>query len=187
MKKDIRDYLHLYFKCWGTVTESKSDMYEDGQWALSSGLLEAVMIGAAKFTPHLRPLSSMTGEEWKKCFELARGVYEQSFPFGEMMASTEVMFTLGKKQFVFGVYNCSDNDVRIGDGICVYMKSYLIEQEFSIGTEGIESTESGFNKMEKEDVQNIVHILNYLRKRGIDCDGLIDAGLALDITKQPAQ
>lgn len=130
MKKDIRDYLHLYFKCWGTVTESKSDMYEDGQWALSSGLLEAVMIGAAKFTPHLRTLSSMTEEE--------------------------------KKEFIF-ICELEPEDVS-----CVEYNTYFPGNAKSLGTAHLTN------------VLQWAKGVNYLRKQGIDCDGLIDAGLALE-------
>lgn len=61
--KKIEDYLHLYFKCWGTVSESNC-RYENGNWALSAMLLHEVMMGNCKFIPHLRPLSSMTENEF---------------------------------------------------------------------------------------------------------------------------
>jgi hypothetical protein len=59
MNKNIKDYLHLYFKCWGLVSNSKSDEYEDGKWVLSCGVHEAAMLGLLVFKPILRPLSDI--------------------------------------------------------------------------------------------------------------------------------
>lgn len=70
MKKDIKDYLHLYPKCWGSVYDSKSQRYIQGEWALSFALLESVMMDECKFKPILRPLSDMTEEEKVHCYSI---------------------------------------------------------------------------------------------------------------------
>lgn len=67
MEKNIKDFLHLYLKVWGTVSNSQSPNYEDGQWALSAQLLHHVLMGTCDFTPHLRPLSDMAEEELQEC------------------------------------------------------------------------------------------------------------------------
>lgn len=194
MNLELKDFLHLYLGCeciavvdgnkWSERLILTGVSYDD-QHKTHWAYFENTELGYCPYSelkPILRPLSSMTEEEWIKCFELARGVYDQSMPGGKRMATTEMLFTLGKMQYIFGCHGCFDNDVRIGWGLCFYLKTYLIEENVSVGESGIEVSESWFNKMEKQDVHNINHIINYLRKQGIDCDGLIEAGLAIDKT-----
>jgi hypothetical protein len=63
--KNIEDYLHFYFKGWGTITNSKHKVYSGGEWALSATILHAAMMNELVFTPHLRTLSNMTEDEMK--------------------------------------------------------------------------------------------------------------------------
>lgn len=143
-KKDIRDFLHLYLGCevqMQTRRMSTDGLVDDTRIGVFQGYWDANRLDARIqfragpdghvqlffIKPLLRRLSDMTEEEWKKCFELSRGVVDQSYPNKmTQLSSSEIMFVLGKGQFVFGFHSCPENDVRIGDGICFYSKSYLI-------------------------------------------------------------
>lgn len=61
----LKDVIHFYLKCWGTVTEAKEG-WENGEWVLTGKRLEAFLMGDLKFTPHLRSLQSMTEAQFNE-------------------------------------------------------------------------------------------------------------------------
>ena len=144
MAKNIADYLHLYFKQWGEVSESKVDEYQNGKWALSAKILHHALMGDLKFTPHLRPLPDMTrGEaEFINC--------------GSIMPDDEL------KQFDY--YN------EFADGCPAYQ--YLKYEDYG-----------GSSNTLSDQMGNPVS-WDFLLKHGFDLFGLIEAGLAVDKTKE---
>lgn len=127
MKKDIKDYLHLYFYSEIEITEVFISVgYKVGQRFVPSGGELALAIRenpvfACK--PILRPLSSITEEECDQ--------------FG-------IHYTEGK-------YNrqCFEADATYGGTFRVYS------------------------------IESISDRVNQMRNAGIDCDGLIESGLAV--------
>jgi hypothetical protein len=179
--REIKDYLHLYIGCEVEYTGMANHRKLIMKWAGS--LLETNAWQNIKLI--LRPLSDMTDEEWKKCFELSRGICDQHIlDKMKKMSSMEVMFTLGKAQFMFGYHNCSGNDIRIGNGICFFLRRYLIKDDLVVSTEGLVTNESWFNDMTIEQVLNVNHIFAYLLSKHFDLFNLIESELAIDKTKQ---
>ena len=183
-KNKLEEVIHLYLGCEVQVRgdiEKLIGVESDGAVITFSGRYGRRIWGAKEVKPLLRQLSDITEEEWIKCFELAMGIFEQSIDYKlKKTASTEILITLGKMQFVFGCHGCYTNDVRIGSGVCFYLKTFLIKEDLSVGYKGIESSESGFNDMEKKEVQNINHIFQYLLSKGFDLFSLIETGQAID-------
>jgi hypothetical protein len=103
--KDIRDYLHLYMKCWGTFTRVTDNdcykRYENGEWALSGSLYQEIMAMGHEFKPHLRPLSDMTGDEHRKWDELYDAVDEAAPP--PIENAEQVRWMLSKGFDLFGL------------------------------------------------------------------------------------
>jgi len=192
MKKDkgiqVKDVIHLYLGCDVEIDETILQLKAVGLggWTASNDKESNTIHGKWGYKdikPILRPLSGMTEEEWKKCFELSRGLFEQSISDKiARMSTNEVLITLGKGQYTFGYHYCCDNDVRIGDGLCFYLKSYLIKDELFVGSNGIESNESWFNNMQLEQVLNISHIFTYLLSKGFDLFCLIESNQAINKT-----
>jgi hypothetical protein len=195
--KDIKDYGHLYIGCEvmgeyldeprrGYLTgvrnggyECEIQFFEEDDFNVME---EPEFNEPDKVKLLLLPLSSMTEEDWKKCFELSIGAFDLSISDKiKKLATTEVLVTLGYGQYVFGFSGC-DNDVRIGDGICVYLHRYLIKEELSVSLTGITESQSQFNDKQVENVCNVNHIFDYLLSKHFDLFGLIDAGIAIDKT-----
>jgi hypothetical protein len=103
MEKNIKDYLHLYFKCWGLVSNSKSDEYEDGKWVLSCGVHEAAMLGLLMFTPILRPLSDMTEEEENMYYSFYHNPFSKNVRQSILMDSQAIHYLLSKYFDLFGL------------------------------------------------------------------------------------
>lgn len=136
MKKDIRDYLHLYLGC-SCILPDFSEKINNIKFKLTAYNYNYYKDWHSEIQPILRPLSSMTEEE--------------------------------KKEFIL-ICELEPEDVS-----CVEYNTYFPGNAKSLGAAHLTN------------VLQWAKGVNYLRKQGIDCDGLIDAGLALDITKQPAQ
>ena len=61
MKKELKDYLHLYLGCVGFGSSGCAI-------CLTAESLTLILKGEVKFTPILRPLSDMTKEEMKELY-----------------------------------------------------------------------------------------------------------------------
>lgn len=201
MERNIQDYLHFYLGCEVQIAQrrmSTDGMIDNTRVGLFQGYWDNERrhariqfrtgpeghVDLLFLKPILRPLSDMTEEEWKKCFELSRGMVDQYISDKiQKMAHNEILVTLGYKQFHFGYhYGDMDNDVRIGHGLCFYLKSSLIRDEMSVSDKGLEGNKSHFHDVSEERVYNIDHIFIYLLSKGFDLFGLIESGLAIDKT-----
>lgn len=103
----MKDYLHLYLRCWGLLTiknmgfSDRESPYENGEWALSGELYHKIMLYDWGFKPILRPLSSMTGEE-----EVERGKVILSARDEGLSEMAEVVrWQLSKHFDLFGLIN----------------------------------------------------------------------------------
>lgn len=196
-EKKISDFLHYYIGCEvignyndeprkGYLTGVQNGGYEcEIQFFEEDGfnVFEEPEFNESKDVKLcLSRLEDITEEDWIKCFGLSRGVVDQHYENKtiQRLSTTERMIVLGKCQFVFGYHNCSDNDVRLGNGISFYLKTYLIKEELSVSESGIQAGESLFNDPKTLPVLNVVHIIHYLLSKGYDLFGLIEAGLAID-------
>lgn len=102
--KDIKDYLHLYLKVWGTVSESAHSLYINGEWALSAAILSEVMLGKMKFAPHLRNLSDITEEEKEYRWNTFCNIRE----INQEVVAEEIKWLLSKGFDLFGLIESGD-------------------------------------------------------------------------------
>lgn len=75
MKKDIKDYLHLYLGCWCECSPPRTEIFHGQLQQIDvNGCCVVADISVTRNThvrfikPILRPLSSMTFEEFRKLF-----------------------------------------------------------------------------------------------------------------------
>lgn len=181
MIKDFKEVIHLYYGApcmFGIKVPGQETEFE--KFTINIRVLHAVLNDLGEVKPILRKLGSMSVEEWKKCFELARGSVDQDIADKiKIISSSDILVKLGKGQFLFGFHRCPGNDVRIGEGISFYMDMYLIKDELSVSETGIEIGESHFNDRKSMQVQNINHIFLYLLSKHFDLFSLIDNNLAV--------
>lgn len=59
----FKDVAHLFMKCWGVVSGSRSKKFPDGKYAFSGELYHEFMLGKLDFKPFLRLFASITKEE----------------------------------------------------------------------------------------------------------------------------
>lgn len=148
------DTLHLYLGCWGIVSDSKVPEYEDGKWVLSCDVLKHALLGNLTFTPVLRPLEDMTDEERKDLWQL---VFNR--PFGK---NGDVRW-FDEKEAVPGRYVLMSGVERLG-----------IEMNGNIWADS-DLSNYKYNRHE---------VTRWLLLKHFDLFGLIEAGLAIDKTKQ---
>lgn len=185
METKFKDVAHLYKNVDILICEPGiepvSHYLEGIDWHLNKVIAERVSYPIEWIKPILSRLEDMTEEDWIKCFELSRGAYDQNYNATlTRMSPTEMEFTMGKAQFIFGFHRCFDNDVRIGAGLCFFSRRYLIKEELAVGETGIESHETGYNDLKIEQVLNVNHIFLYLLSKGYDLFNLIPSGEAID-------
>lgn len=181
----LRDVIHFYL---GAEVEAANGLHYTNNYSFLERLDSGnYSFGWKDIKLVLRPLSDMTEEEWKKCFELSLGIFDQHISDNiKKLSNTEILVTLGKAQFAFGFHRCFDNDVRIVGGLCFFLRRYLIKDELIVSKYGMETYESHFNDMTIEQVLNINNIIFYLLSKHFDLFRLIENGLAINKLKHPA-
>jgi len=133
--------------------------------------------------PHLRPLSSMTEEEWIRCFKISRGLANDAILTDiTRFSSNSVYIQMGcYAQFIFSfAVGFDKGDVRVQEGVTFYTKEYLAEDKLEIGFEGLKEVRKGFNNEKLAVSWNQTTIFNYLLSLGFDLFGLIESKQAID-------
>lgn len=185
--KDLKDYLHLYLnsEIFCLTPNGKGKLITLGMlglfgFGMSPGYKE---FEAKEVKPILRRLSSMTEEEWKDIFRLAKGVYSDSVINDfRKMSTTEISVRQGFAQYNLSHHLCYDNDVRLGYSVSFSMTGYKVLNKLNVGSDGLGESQSEFNEPELMIVRNQVLIFHYLLKKGFDLFNLIDEVLAIDAT-----
>lgn len=161
IKKDIKDYLHLYLGCECKIADHEKTYFirmvnETGLSVCIGTNTNGVPIWYKSNTckPSLRPLSSIKKEEFKdllkRCFDFdADECYKQEDAIWGRKISTKERFRLA---FDFEEYN-----------------NIHVWKEFT------EDYKKVFFPL-----KNIVSFINECRKMSFDMDGLIKAGLAIE-------
>lgn len=185
MKKDIRDYLHLYLGC-EVVTP-------DG-----IGWLASVSRDRRKMDGLM--LSNVVKVDFRKIILTKNSVdgFDKKRNYGHYLISSESYVGLDQP-------DGTEPEFSMPGGIKLFLRplSSMTEEEkkefiFICGleSEDISCLQIEFDILTCTGLLGTAHLtnvlqwakgINYLRKKAVDVDELIDAGLALDITKQPAQ
>lgn len=170
--KEIKDYLHLYLGCRCEVETymATCDWGMNRVEKLTAQILAGVHGKRNKVIKlFLRQLSSMTEEE---IYDLINS-----------MCPDDIEDIPEKDEYDFEMFyndggNMVDSDVAVGsDYSC---RCY--EGQISITHDG--TIHCFDEKGEKEIMVNVPRAYHYLLSKHFDLFGLIDAGLAIDITKQ---
>lgn len=172
MKKQLKDYLHLYPKVAILIIEKGAPPvphYLEGiDWMLDKVIAERVNWDYSQIKPVLRPLNDMTKEEAAHIADLGtrfagRVKFEmKSLDVTSLQAYILVRYETKDKKL--GDFEYEDQIVIGSDGI--YVRDFQYRDELGHHTKGFE-------------------IVAYLLKQGFDLFQLIEEGLAIDMTKLP--
>lgn len=104
MKKDIKDYLHLYLGC--EIITHSVDGKQVAKQILNTSWLDEIQRGYNPVKPILRPLSNMTEEEGKE----AESAWNEFMGFGETISrgmncahANRIKYLLSKGFDLFGL------------------------------------------------------------------------------------
>jgi hypothetical protein len=177
MKPNIKDYSHLYLGCemrmFGDLNLSWS------KWRkMTPSDLNLILNYGREVQLALRPLSSITEDDF------------YSF-FNNRESENEVMIKATVNNlWCVGFYDKEEYQQLINEELSIEPKELLYDLEESDFDNVIGVGKKGSNLAYgcSEEMRYFVELplmaawINHLRKRGIDCDGLITAGLAIDKT-----
>ncbi len=180
MKKELKDYLHLYLGCDVIDTDGnrklKFHCMVDGKPFVKIDTITTEEF----FTPMkllLRPLSDITEEEGIHIARLALHDYinmkwfMNALRFGKFADTDKIPFQFEKEKY--------DDDDELGE--C--WKAHMNIPDTEIGITIWEDFNVQVHDDDIFEVSNQVEITHYLLQRGFDIFLLIPAGLALDKTK----
>lgn len=176
MKKNIKDYLHLYLGCECVLdcidVKAKTILigcHTNGNYQVAHAHYNQDYWQAKYINPILRPLASMTDEEMIEVIQLTTPDHIEDKPTAEDY-DLDIFYNDGG--------NMVDGDVEIGANyscIC-YEGQIAIRKCGSVHF----FDESG----NIENAYNLPTMYKYLLSKHFDLFGLIEAGLAIDKTKE---
>lgn len=183
--KEIKDYLHLYLGCRFVlaINGDRSNLSGKMNFGIDA-LLAATFSSKDSMSPILilRPLSSMTDEEFKSIYKIAVGAAEDLLITDfHRLATNEVYVRFGFGQSIFG-FSKYEGDVRVEEGYSFYIKHYLVKNQLEVDEAGMIESEKWFNDAELKTAHNQTTIFRKLLSMNFDLFGLIEAGLAIETT-----
>jgi hypothetical protein len=175
--KKIADYLHLYLGC--DCLYSDNHFLKGERFVLTSGNLFWAISATQDFKPILRPLSDMTEEDF--------------YSFFPQETQTDILIK-GKvdRLWCAGFYDKKEYQERVDEDLPVDSESLLYDLEEADHDNVFSTTKAGdlaYGTSDEmryfTDVPTLAAWHTHLRKREINIDGLIKAGLAIDKSKLP--
>lgn len=188
MKKDLKDYLHLYLGC-ECIYDWPYTMEFNLEGKVTAKIIEEInspkLTGAVtNVKPILRPLSDMTNEELEFLYYLSEGILDYQKQEVKRMSTNEIYLRFGKySEKIFGYFKLTDADERTNSGISFYVRNYQINESLVVDQTGIKNYENHFNKELAVIAGNQSEIFFHLLSKHFDLFGLIESGLAIDKTK----
>lgn len=183
MGKKLEDYLHLYKKVPIAIYDGGDPVghYVEGfDWNLPEKEVIAERVGwdYSKIKPILRPLDSLTLDEWTSATDF----------FFDSNKEPVVAFVDGEYKFAIML---KPEDVELAKNI-EGLQDILDKYEYNDFLRVVCMLPNGniaYGKFDffPVDMKLQVAFINWLRNNFFDIDGLIEAGLALDKTKLPLE
>ena len=189
MEKKLEDCLHLYKKVPIAIYDGGEPVghYLEGlDWNIPGKEVIAERVGwdYSKIKPILRPLSSMTNDEWTEVASLILETSPEGLKY-EGYALMAISSKDTKCAFLVKEEKVKGKEIEDIDVNKLLREAELENYEYvlcmSNDGNAFYSQEDCFPLYLNEQVKYI----NWLRSKFFDIDGLIEAGLALDQTKLP--